>query len=105
MEEKKKSKLLEKIKKFFKTNKNDDSTFSFGEVSIIILCTTIISILVGILLDKNLFRSENKYSNQLKELIEKFKGLNPKYDVSNLTVIDSIEEYNMKYVVGKLNGR
>lgn len=41
---------------------------------------------------------------QLKELIEKFKGLNPKYDVSNLTVIDSIEEYNMKYVVGKLNG-
>ena len=42
---------------------------------------------------------------QLKELIEKFKGLNPKYDVSNLTVIDSIEEYNMKYVVGKLNGR
>ena len=42
---------------------------------------------------------------QLKELIEKFKGLNPKYDVSNLTVIDSIEEYNMKYVVSKLNGR
>lgn len=42
---------------------------------------------------------------QLKELIEKFKGLNPKYDVSNLTVIDSIEEFNMKYVVGKLNGR
>ena len=42
---------------------------------------------------------------QLKELIEKFKGLNPKYDVSNLTVIYSIEEYNMKYVVGKLNGR
>ena len=42
---------------------------------------------------------------QLKELIEKFKGLNPQYDVSNLTVIDSIEEYNMKYVVGKLNGR
>ena len=41
---------------------------------------------------------------QLRELIDKFKGLNPKYDVKNLTVIDSLEEYSMRYVVDKLNG-
>ena len=42
---------------------------------------------------------------QLRELIDKFKGLNPDYDIRNLTVIDSIEDYSMKYVVQKLNGR
>jgi 2-methylcitrate dehydratase PrpD len=41
---------------------------------------------------------------QLRELIDKFKGLNPHYDVKKLTVIDSLEEYSMKYVVRKLNG-
>ena len=40
---------------------------------------------------------------QLRELIDKFKGLNPLYDVKNLTVIDSIEDYTMNYVVRKLN--
>ena len=40
---------------------------------------------------------------QLRELIDKFKGLNPHYDIKNLTVIDSLEDYTMKYVVGKLN--
>ncbi len=45
---------------------------------------------------------ENPY--QLSELIDKFKSNNPLYDVRNLTVIDSIEEYSMKYVVQKLNG-
>ena len=40
---------------------------------------------------------------QLRELIDKFKGLNPKYNVKNLTVIDSIEDYTMNYVVRKLN--
>ena len=40
---------------------------------------------------------------QLRELIDKFKGLNPKYNVKNLTVIDTLEEYSMKYVVDKLN--
>lgn len=44
---------------------------------------------------------ENPY--QLSELIDKFKSNNPLYDVRNLTVIDSIEEYSMKYVVQKLN--
>lgn len=42
---------------------------------------------------------------QLRELIDKFKLLNPIYDVKNLTVIDSLEEYSMGYVVKKLNGR
>ena len=41
---------------------------------------------------------------QLRDLIDKFKGLNPQYDINNLTVIDSLEEYTMKYVVRKLNG-
>ena len=40
---------------------------------------------------------------QLRELIDKFKGLNPQYNVKNLTVIDTLEEYSMKYVVDKLN--
>ena len=40
---------------------------------------------------------------QLRDLVDKFKGLNPLYDINNLTVIDSIEEYSMKYVVRKLN--
>ena len=40
---------------------------------------------------------------QLRELIDKFKGLNPQYNVKNLTVIDNLEEYSMKYVVAKLN--
>ncbi|MEE0901595.1 MAG: MmgE/PrpD family protein [Methanobrevibacter sp.] len=44
---------------------------------------------------------ENPY--QLSELIDKFKSNNPLYDVRNLTVIDSLEEYSMKYVVQKLN--
>ena len=41
---------------------------------------------------------------QLRDLIDKFKGLNPNYNVKNLTVIDSLEDYTMKYVVRKLNG-
>ena len=45
---------------------------------------------------------ENPY--QLSELIDKFKSNNPLYDIRNLTVIDSIEEYSMRYVVQKLNG-
>ena len=40
---------------------------------------------------------------QLRELIDKFKSLNPQYDIRNLTVLDSLEDYNMKYVVQKLN--
>ncbi len=40
---------------------------------------------------------------QLRELIDKFKSLNPIYDVKNLTVIDTLEDYSMKYVVEKLN--
>ena len=40
---------------------------------------------------------------QLRELIDKFKSLNPIYDIKNLTVLDSLEDYTMKYVVQKLN--
>ena len=40
---------------------------------------------------------------QLRELIDKFKKLNPDYDVRNLTVIDSLEGYSMQYVVRNLN--
>ena len=40
---------------------------------------------------------------QLREIIDKFKQLNPKYDIDNLTVIDSLEDYFMKDVVFKLN--
>ena len=51
------------------------------------------------------FLPKGDYENpfQLKDLIDKFKGLNPQYNVSNLTVIDSLEDYTMKYVVRKLN--
>jgi 2-methylcitrate dehydratase PrpD len=51
------------------------------------------------------FLPKGDYENpfQLKELIDKFKGLNPHYNISNLTVIDSLEDYTMKYVVRKLN--
>ena len=45
---------------------------------------------------------ENPYP--LTELIDKFKSNNPLYDIRNLTVIDSLEDYSMKYVVQKLNG-
>ena len=53
------------------------------------------------------FLPKGDYENpfQLREMIAKFKGLNPHYDVNNLTVIDSLEEYTMKFVVRKLNGR
>ena len=40
---------------------------------------------------------------ELRDLLEKFKGLNPDYDLKNLTVIDSIEKYKIKYLVSKLN--
>ena len=44
---------------------------------------------------------ENPY--QLSELIDKFKSNNPLYDIRNLTVIDTIEDYSMGFVVRKLN--
>ena len=51
------------------------------------------------------FLPKGDYENpfELKELLDKFKGLNPQYDVNNLTVLDSLEDYSMKYVVRKLN--
>ncbi len=51
------------------------------------------------------FLPKGEFENpfQLRDLIDKFKALNPHYDIKNLTVIDSLEEYTMKYVVQKLN--
>ncbi len=40
---------------------------------------------------------------ELRELIDKFKMLNPNYDVGKLVLIDNIEDYNMGYVVNVLN--
>ena len=40
---------------------------------------------------------------ELRELIDKFKGLNPLYNVNKLVIIDSIENYTMKDVIDKLN--
>ena len=36
-------------------------------------------------------------------LIDKFKKLNPLYDVKKLVIIDSIEDYSMRDVIDKLN--
>lgn len=74
-----KNTFFNKIKNFFVKEKTQDNSFSFGEVSVIILCTTIISILVGILLDKNLFRNDSKYSEQLKELVENYQYIVDSY--------------------------
>lgn len=39
----------------------------------------------------------------LSELIDKFKNLNPKYNINNLVIIDDIINYSMTDVVGALN--
>lgn len=39
----------------------------------------------------------------LSELIDKFKNLNPKYNINNLVIIDDITSYSMTDVVGALN--
>lgn len=41
---------------------------------------------------------------ELKELINKFKNLNPTYDINNLVIIDNVEDHYMKEVVKILNG-
>lgn len=44
---------------------------------------------------------ENPY--ELSELIDKFKSLNPDYNVNNLVIIDELDSYSMTDVVGVLN--
>lgn len=67
--------------KLFKTSKDDDNSFSFGEVCLIILCTAIICLLVGILLDKKMISKESKYSTYLNELIDNYQYIvNSYYD-------------------------
>ena len=48
---------------------------------------------------------QGDYENpfQLRDLIDKFKKLNPLYDVKKLVIIDSIEDYSMRDVIDKLN--
>ena len=58
------SSLISKARKKIKLKKSDNS-FSIIEVCLIILCTTVIGVLVGVLLDKKLLKDENKYSDQL----------------------------------------
>lgn len=45
---------------------------------------------------------ENPFT--LKELIDKFKILNPSYDIGKLAIIDNIEQYTMNQVIEVLNG-
>ena len=40
---------------------------------------------------------------QFAELLDKFKSLNPDYNINKLTIIDSVEEHSMRHVVRKLN--
>ena len=40
---------------------------------------------------------------QLRELIDKFKQLNPNYDIDNLIIMDTLENYSMRDVVDILN--
>lgn len=44
---------------------------------------------------------ENPY--ELSELIDKFKSLNPNYNINNLVIIDELDNYSMTDVVGVLN--
>ena len=88
------SNLFNKIGKKTKFKRNDNS-FSIVEVCLIILCTTVISVLVGVLLDKKLFRNENRYSEQLNELI-----LNYQYIVNSY--YGEIDEGNL--VDAAING-
>ena len=44
---------------------------------------------------------ENPYD--LSELIDKFKALNPDYNINNLVIIDELDNYSMTDVVGVLN--
>lgn len=44
---------------------------------------------------------ENPYD--LSELIDKFKSLNPDYNINNLVIIDELDNYSMTDVVGVLN--
>ena len=66
------SSLISKARKKIKLKKSDNS-FSIIEVCLIILCTTVIGVLVGVLLDKKLLKDENKYSDQLNELINNYQ--------------------------------
>lgn len=44
---------------------------------------------------------ENPY--QLKDLIDKFKSLNPDFDLNKLLVVDNIEDYSIKQLMETLN--
>lgn len=41
---------------------------------------------------------------EFKDLIDKFKQLNPDYDISKLVIMDELENHNISYVIKQLNG-
>lgn len=84
-------KLVLFFNKIFKSNKNDENSFAFGEVCLIILCTAVICTLVGILLDKKMFSNESKYSSHLKELIDNYQYIVGSYytDVDEDKLVDA----------------
>lgn len=45
---------------------------------------------------------ENPFT--LKDLVDKFKNLNPNFDINKLVLIDNLEDYTMDYVMDILNG-
>lgn len=77
--------------KIFRTDKDEENAFSFGEVCLIILCTAVICVLGGILIDRKLFNSSSKYSSYLNELVENYQYIVNSYyeEVDEKKLVDA----------------